>query len=625
MSRRDSNHQTADNRARVRSRYTEKRDLSRMRTIPAKNEQVDCYDDSINQRVAIYVRVSTGSERQTSSFELQKKYYEEFVTKHPNWTLVEIYADEGISGTSLKNRDAFNRMIEDCENGKIDLVITKCVSRFARNTKDFLDICRKLAALKPAVGVFFEMENMYSLKDDSELPLSLQASFAQEESHIKSRSQIKSGDIRNANGLFTTPILIGYNQDENGKLVINQEEAPTVKLIFYMYLCGYSISRIADTLMALGKKTMPGNTKWTHSSIVGILRNERYCGDVLTRKTVVESYLTHKVIKNNGLRVQNFYEDDHEAIISRDDYIATQHLLDYSCNGNVSILPELRVVPDGILKGFVTLHPRWSGFKDTDFLAASKSVYYEDEDWDGEDIEITAEAGDFDLRGFEITRSEFFDTIQKPFVSFSDNKIKFSSDCIKKFGKETLVEVLFHPLTNKLAVRPAKKGNRNAMTWAKSENGILQPREIPSSAFYSTVCGLVGWSTNNRYRVTGRFISKDSDNLFIFDMNEPETFLKPFMVSASEDGTVKPLATSGKHIKAVPERWAEGFGTEYYLHEQPEVRAVSDQEDWNIQDQGQIFETRERLNVTEPSELKAFIKSEIINGTETKGVTDNNG
>ena len=171
----------------IKKKYNPKIDPLKYKFIPA-NKQADYYDDDVHQRVAIYVRVSTDDIRQTTSFELQRKYYEEFVTRHPNWTLVKIYADEGISGTSLKHRDEFNQMIADARAGKIDLIITKSVSRFARNVEDFLGTVRMLMSLKPHVGVFFESEAIFSLNDESQMALTFQATMAEEESHTRSRS-----------------------------------------------------------------------------------------------------------------------------------------------------------------------------------------------------------------------------------------------------------------------------------------------------------------------------------------------------------------------------------------------------------------------------------------------------
>lgn len=221
----------------IKQRYNVVIDPENYEYIPAK-KQADYYDNDVNQRVAIYVRVSTDDVRQTTSYELQKKYYEEFVTRHPNWTLVNIYADEGISGTSLKHRDEFNRMIADCKAGKIDMIVTKSVSRFARNVEDFIGTVRSLAERRPPVGVFFESEAIFSLNDDSQMALTFQATMAEEESHTRSRSMETSLRMRLDHGVPLTPKLFGYTHDADGHLQINPEEAPTVKLMLHFVTMG---------------------------------------------------------------------------------------------------------------------------------------------------------------------------------------------------------------------------------------------------------------------------------------------------------------------------------------------------------------------------------------------------
>ena len=235
-----------------------------------------------------------------------------------------------------------------------------------------------------------------------------------------------------------------------------------MKLAFFMYLYGYTTQQIADTLIALGRKSYKGNIKWTSSSIVQILRNERHCGEVLTRKTFTPNFRDHLSKKNRGQRPQSRYREHHEAIISRDDFIAVQRMLDNAKYGNKSILPELRVLESGALRGFVSINPRWAAFKEGDYLQAAYSVYDEEERIEvieplgkGQiSMEIAVEEGDFDLRGFEIARSEFFDSTLKPCVSFSDKKLNFSTAIARKFGKDNYVELLINPLERKFAVRP---------------------------------------------------------------------------------------------------------------------------------------------------------------------------
>lgn len=435
----------------VRRRIHTKIDPERYEFFPAK-KQIDYYDNDVSQRVAVYARVSTGDIRQTTSYELQKKYYEDFVVRHPNWTLVKLYADEGISGTSLAHRDEFNRMIADCRAGKVDMIITKSVSRFARNVVDCISTVRMLGELPHPVGVFFESECIFSLKDDSQMALSFQATMAQEESHIRSRSMETSLRMRLDGGLPLTPKLLGYSHDADGNLVINPEEAPTVKLIFYMYLYGYSTQEIANTMTELGKRTYLGNVKWSPNSIVQVLRNERHCGDVLTRKTWTPSYLTHKSRKNRGDRPQSLYRDHHEGIVSRDDFIAVQRMLNNAKFGGRSFIPELRVIDSGLLKGFVTVNPRWAGFKPADFYHASASVHPQPtqesagQKTSPHELQISVAAGDFDLRGFEVAREEFFDSAGRQYIVFQDKKISLSAACVKTFGRKGLVEFLVDPV-----------------------------------------------------------------------------------------------------------------------------------------------------------------------------------
>ncbi|MCB5940305.1 recombinase family protein [bacterium 210820-DFI.6.52] len=608
----------AEQREKVRRRTHRPVDPENYEFIPAK-KPIDFYDSDIEQRVAVYARVSTDNVQQATSYELQKKYYEDFVVHHPNWTLVRIYADEGISGTSLAHRDEFNAMIADCRSGKIDLIITKSVSRFARNVVDCISMVRMLADLPSPVGVFFESECIFSLKDDSQMALSFQATMAQEESHIRSRSMETSLRMRLDGGMPLTPKLLGYSHDADGNLVVNPEEAPTVKLIFYMYLYGYSSADIAAALTEMGRKTYLGNVKWTSNSVVQVLRNERHCGDVLTRKTYTPSYLTHKSRKNRGDRPQSLYRNHHEAIVSRDDFIAVQHLLNNSKYGHRSILPELRVIDSGLLKGFVTINPRWAGFKPADYFQASASIRPPDEQSEEKMplSSVTLAPGDFDMRGFEITRSEFFDNYHRPYVLFQDKRIKFSTTCVRAFGKDNHVELLVNPVEMKFAVRTAGKGNRNAVLFSKLVDGKYQPREIAGAAYMETLFQLFGWSQDLKYRIAGRLFQSHSESAYIFDINDAEAFIKSYLLSSQpgESGAadaMQPLSTSGKRVRAVPEEWIGSFGKQYYIHQHsfPPVYEQSE-EDWKIRMEGQLYEIGQKLHVTGFDVLRDYIRQEF--------------
>lgn len=583
-------------------------------------KQADFYDNETPQRVAVYVRVSTDDIRQTTSYELQKKYYEDFVVRHPNWTLVKIYADEGISGTSLAHRDEFQQMIRDCKAGKIDLIVTKSVSRFARNVVLCVGIARDLAELKPPVGVFFESECIFSLNDDSKMAFTFQAAMAEEESRIRSRSMESSLRMRLDNGIPLTPKLLGYRHDGDGNLVVNPDEAPTVKLAFYMYLYGYSTQQIADAFTALGRKSYLGNVKWTSGGILQILRNERHCGDVLTRKTYTPNYLTHLAKKNRGQRPQSRYLNHHEAIISRDDFNAVQQMLDNAKYGNRSILPELRVIDSGKLKGFVIINPRWAGFQSGEYFVAAQSVMQEANSTadlePGTGASLQSEAGGFDLRGFEITRSEFFDAHRQPRVTFGERKICFNAECVRQIGGSGYAELLVDPIGKRFAVRPADAKNRNAVRIAIPSEAGPHPRDIAASAFSGMLFELFGWSLAHKYQVTGIRWQKGEELAYIFDTSDAEALIRPGTIAGAEaapcEPAPRPLAPVGKRIRAIPKEWTTSFGKQFYLYEQ-DAAALERQseEDWKLRLEGRLFEAGKKLNVTGFEELRAFIKQEL--------------
>ena len=587
--------------------------------IPAK-KPVDFYDSETPQKVAAYVRVSTDDIRQTTSFELQKSYYEEYVRNHVNWTLVNIYADEGISGTSLKHRDAFNQMIADCKNGKIDLIITKSVSRFARNVMITIGTVRDLGKLNPPVGVFFESESIFSLNEESQMALSFQATMAEEESHTRSRSMEASLRMRLDNGIPLTPKLLGYTHDSDGNLVINEEEAPTVKLAFYMYLFGYSTNQIALVFNALNRRTYLGNVNWTSSSILQILRNERHCGDVLTRKTYTENYRSHRVLKNRGDRPQSRYLNHHEAIISRDDFIAVQHMIDNAKYKNKSFLPELRVMDDGILKGFVTVKPRWAGFKADDYIRASLSVYKEDErDSIGKkkkEIQIEVSAGDLDLRGFEVVRSELLNPYRNPAVTCSERILKFNISCVRQLNSQ-YAEILINPLTRQIAVRNTQSDNRNYIEISKLKSGTPVPKDIHTTAYGETLFELMGWNTKYKYKVSGSLFKDKDDTVFIFDGDGALAYIKSSNIpsnSMSDDAFISRQALSNKcaAIQAIPQAWADSFGSQFYIHERTfKDLSMQDAGEWKLRITGQLFEAGKKLNVTPFEELKSYIQQEL--------------
>lgn len=510
-------------KAKIRERYKGKL-LDDVEIIPAL-PQPKLYDDNRVKRVAAYARVSTIDINQTTSYELQKNHYTDLIQKHEGWVFVDIYADEGISGTSLNHRDAFVRMIEDCKQGKIDLIVTKSVSRFARNTLDCLEYVRELKNLPNPVGIFFETENIYTLDSRSEMALSFIATMAQEESHIKSDIMNASIEMRFSRGILLTPVLLGYDKDENGRLVINEVEAKTVKLIFFLYLYGNTCQQIANILTEYGRKTKKGNTKWTAGTVLQVLQNERHCGDVLTRKTWTPNYLDHKSKKNRQNLEQRRWKNQHDAIISRADFMAVQELIRNAKYGNKGFLPELRVVDEGILKGYVSVNPRWAAFLAKDYIEASSSILDIQEN-KNEEVKIEVQGGDFDLRKYQVARSQFFDRSNIVSMTFSINNIIFSTECIKKMPKNQFVEMLINPCKKMFAVRQCKKDEcRNAVQWSKRKGDLFLTRVISGAAFIPTIYEIMNWNVNHKYRLRGEVHTNGNEVLITFNMTETEIFI----------------------------------------------------------------------------------------------------
>ena len=275
-------------------------------------------------RVAPYCRVSTDSEEQLTSYEAQIEYYTAKIAANPEWTMVRLYADEGITGTSTKKRKQFNKLIADCEAGKVDLVITKSVSRFGRNTLDGLQYTRKLKRL--GVGVYFEKENVNTLHMDNEMILTFFFSQAQAESESLSgnvkwghRKNFKDGKV-----YYHYNSFLGYKRGANGEPEIDEEQAAVVRRIFARYLMGDSIRQIARGLEADGIRTVRGNEKWSDSVIQGMLQNEKYIGDALLQKTYIADIFTHQSKRNMGELPKYYVHGSHPAIIDRETFRKVQ-------------------------------------------------------------------------------------------------------------------------------------------------------------------------------------------------------------------------------------------------------------------------------------------------------------
>ena len=274
--------------------------------------------EDVKKRVAAYARVSTDSEEQLSSYEIQVKYYTNHIKSNENWEFVEVYTDEGITGVSTKRRDGFNRMIRDALDGKIDLIITKSVSRFARNTVDTLTTVRKLK--EKGVEVYFEKENVYTLDSKGEVMLTIMSSLAQEESRSISENVTWGQRKRFADGKVSLPYkyFLGYEKGADGLPKVVEKEAEIVRLIYRLFLEGKTVSYIANHLTNLKIKTPRGKNKWTTTTVKSILTNEKYKGDALLQKCYTVDFLTKKKKKNDNEQ-NDLNENDNEASENSED------------------------------------------------------------------------------------------------------------------------------------------------------------------------------------------------------------------------------------------------------------------------------------------------------------------
>ncbi len=279
------------------------------------------------KRVAAYARVSTEQDEQQSSYEAQVDFYTRHIKSNPDWEFVEVFADRGITGTNTKNRESFNRMIDLALNGGIDIILTKSISRFARNTVDTLQTVRELKAV--GVEVRFEKENLHTFDPKCEMMLTIMSSLAQEESRSISENVRwgKQKSMRDGKVSLAYSRFLGYKKGADGRPEIVEEEAAIIRKIYDLFLSGKTIHEIAAILTEMGVLTPAGRTKWSVSTVRSILSNEKYKGEALLQKTFTVDYLTKEVRKNNGevpsIRVRN----SHEPIIEPEVFDRVQAML----------------------------------------------------------------------------------------------------------------------------------------------------------------------------------------------------------------------------------------------------------------------------------------------------------
>ena len=564
-----------ENKQKIRNRYKGV-DPSELEVIPAiATDEVALEHRKL--RVAGYVRVSTENDEQTSSYELQYNDFTDRINANPNWEFVGIYSDEGISGTELSHRKGMLQMLEDARAGKIDHILAKSIARFARNVVDCLSIIDELKKL--GVGVHFDENNLYTLDATGSLVLTILATVAEEESRSKSFIMNWSIERRFSKGIFLTPELLGYDLDGEGNLVINPEEAETVKVIYDLYINGWSATEIAELLTSYGRKTKLGNEIWNPGSINGVIENERHCGDVRARKTYTPDFKTHKAEKNRQNRKQYIQRNHHEPIVDRDVYNAANLMKSsHIYTSKNRPLPVLSVIDGGILSGYVPVDKNWTGFSTEEYQAACESVK-------PEEPKVTVTGKRLYMGDYQVVRAEYFPSNERPAMTITNGKLRFNTACLRKFENVEYVELLLNTVKNCIAIRPCEKNNPNAIHWGRLREERWVVSTLSCRGLARTLFDMMSWEDQGSYRFSGEFKVQGENKLLLFELDEPvitktvEQIVVPETEqnnSDAEEAEQEELIIQEK-ICVYPESWANSFGVPVSYLEQHHYAG-----DWDV-------------------------------------------
>lgn len=567
--------------------------------------------DTGHKQVGVYARVSTKSTNQVSSIENQTRYYTKKVGDTPNWTLHEIYSDEGKSGTSTQHRTEFKRMIEDAAQKKIDLILCSSVSRFARNMSDCMTLVRQLKSMNPShpVGVFFETENIYTLDPDCKQNLSIHAMLADWESANKSRRMILSYDQRICTGQYPVLDLLGYRHTKEGELIIQPEEAKTVRFIFLAYIGGYDCDEIAEILTERERPTLRGRTDWNTSMVMNIMSNERRWGDLEARKTIVIDYVEHKSKKNEHDRVSAYEEDHHEPIVSREIALAAQ-MVKKSSRKMTEGVPDFSVIHKGNLKGFVSICPGWGGIDGSALLEICQEVYEEEEleelnhkirIWSGEE---QGKVVSMALSGYQVPHGIYFLNKSLPALTVGRRRIKFSKACHEKLNYCRWVEILYHPIIQTIIIRQTTPDNPNCIEWEKEDGKLVS--SISSRAFSTAIYESLHWKKEFSFKFRGITKERGMSKILVFSLDEPQIIVgkkyknHPDVEKESNQpfGFVKYKTDTGQENKpenngivcAYPEEWMKRrIGINYFIREQRDsmINAITEED---IEETGVVVE-----------------------------------
>lgn len=538
-------------------------------------------------RVAAYCRVSTDDIDQLLSIELQKNNYRDMIRANPKWKYVGTYVDDGFSGTNTDHRPAFQLMMKDAMAGKIDMIITKSVSRFARNLLDCIGWVRRLKEFDPPIQVFFEQEHLNTLDTTSNIILFVLAMVAEEESHMKSEAMLLSLEWRFSRGRFMTPALLGYDRVEvpdgfgghRKVLQINEDEAETVRLMYYMLLNGRTTQEIAETLTDLGRTTglkkVCGkvNTKWNSNGVATTLRNERYCGDVLARKTWTPDFHTHKSVKNTGKKNRYYQPGHHDAIVTRAQWNAAQRILNSRIYRHSGGYQPMQVIDHGALIGYISVNRTWAGYDSDEYyricnIAMGLSEGELESDLENEHLpdgghriagltddngvqriarvlsraeqaikeqmegKTPEEKEDEEVprvtEGFQVVRADMFSHAYDPYVKFTRSGLTFNSTCISRLNhmgqsggsfsinRQQDVELLLNPVERMMALRPCASDHPNAFRWI---DGRGKSRWISAKAFCTILYEICGWNEDYSYKVPAIMRSRGDETILFFDLD----------------------------------------------------------------------------------------------------------
>jgi len=549
--------------------------------------------DDTHKRVAVYARVSTKSKEQVSSIENQTKYYTEKIAKTPNWELSEIYSDEGKSGTSKKWRKEFRRMLDDAAKKKMDLIVCASVSRFARNISDLIEEVRKLRTTNPSnpVGVYFETEDLYTLDPNINERLQMQGLFAEWESGNKSRRMILSYDQRICTGQFPLSDLLGLRHTIEGGFIIQEDEAMTVKYIFFATLCGHTAEEIADVLTEKQRPTLRGRTDWNAAMVKAIMANERRWGDLEVRRRVVIDYKEKVTAKNNGIREGAYIPGYHEGIVSPE-VARAAHMMRAS-RYKFGSVPDVYVIDEGALKGFVSVSPTWRGIDNQAFQDISRQVYADDEFeqlLDEADIisgNKHSNTISMTLNDYRVAPGVMFMTRSDPQLTISNRNLKLNGACREKLGQQKYVEFLYHPVLEVIAIRSSYATNPNAVPWDDNKSNALQ---LCTSAFSGAIYDKLDWMKKYKFRFRGITRVREGERIIFFFLDEPQILVGkdkkrldmnattddesrfiPYKESEDSKAAFQPSAV------AYPENWQEQFGVSYEIKQKREsvLNAVS--------------------------------------------------